>query len=322
MASERGNQVKKWIAALALIGCVMPGVSRAANIFEKVGTFDGQFLKIGVGARAAAMGGAFVAMADDASSVFWNAAGVARIDADKSELALNHATWPADLSFDQVTYVFHVKQIPGAFAVHARSLSGAPQEVTTAYQPQGTGQTFDAGYMTAGVTYGRSFTDKFSAGVTANFLHEGLADLSQQTFSFDVGTLYDVGTAGMRIGMAITNIGSEIKFIERGARIPAIFRVGTTATILSSADQKLVGSFEFSHPPDNAERLNFGAEYAFRKYLFLRGGYNVNYDSEGIAGGVGFHFPVSIAGMADLDYAYTDMKDLGAAHRFSMRFQF
>ena len=64
------------------------------------------------------------------------------------------------------------------------------------------------------------------------------------------------------------------------------------------------------------------AEYAFRKYLFLRGGYNVNYDSEGIAGGVGFHFPVSVAGMADMDYAYTDMKDLGSAHRFSLRFQF
>ena len=65
-----------------------------------------------------------------------------------------------------------------------------------------------------------------------------------------------------------------------------------------------------------------GAEYAFRKYLFVRGGYNVNYDSEGIAGGVGFHFPVSVAGMADMDYAYTDMKDLGSAHRFSLRFQF
>ncbi len=62
--------------------------------------------------------------------------------------------------------------------------------------------------MTAGLTYARSFTDKFSAGVTANFIHEGLADLSQQTFAFDIGTLYDVGTLGMKIGMAISNIGS------------------------------------------------------------------------------------------------------------------
>jgi len=314
--------VKRWFVAAGLAGLLIPGLALSAQIFEKVGTFDGQFLKIGVGARGAAMGGAFVAVADDATALFYNAAGIARIDADKSELSFNHANWPADLSFDQVGYVFHMKKIPGAFGIHARALSMQPMEETTAYQPFGTGRTFDAGMMAAGLTYARSFTDKFSAGVTGNFIHEGLADLGQQTFSFDIGTLYDVGAAGMKIGMAISNIGSEIKFIDRSARIPAIFRVGTSATLLSSADQKLTGSFEFSHPPDNSERMNFGGEYAFRKYLFLRGGYNFHYDSEGVAGGVGFHFPVSVAGMADLDYAYTDMKDLGSAHRFSLKFQF
>lgn len=314
--------MRKTIAAVSLMAVLLPGAAFAAQIFEKVGTFDGQFLKISVGARGAAMGGAFVAIADDATALFWNAAGIARIDADKSELSLNHANWPAELSFDQVGYVFHVKKIPGAFGVHARALSMQPMEETTAYQPNGTGRTFDAGMMAAGFTYARSFTDKFSAGVTGNLIHEGLADLSQQTFSFDIGTLYDVGTAGMKIGMAISNIGSQVKFIDREARIPAIFRVGTSATLLNSADQRLIGSFEFSHPPDNSERLNVGAEYAFKRYLFLRGGYNINYDSEGIAGGVGFHFPVSVAGMADLDYAFTDMKDLGGAHRFSLRFQF
>jgi hypothetical protein len=48
----------------------------------------------------------------------------------------------------------------------------------------------------------------------------------------------------------------------------------------------------------------------------------VNYDAEGAAGGVGFRFPVSFAGTADFDYAYTDMKLLGAAHRFSLKFSF
>ena len=313
--------MKRLIALASLAALLLPGLVHAA-IFEKVGTFGGQFLKIGVGARGAGMGGAFVAMADDATAVFWNAAGIARIDQDKSQLTLNHANWPAELSFDQVGYVFHMKKIPGAFAVHARALTMQPMEETTAFQPLGTGRTFDAGMLAAGLTYARSFTDKFSAGVTANMIHTGLADLSQQTFSMDIGTLYDVGAAGMKIGMVIQNIGSQEKFIEREARIPSIFRVGTSATLMQGAEQKLVGSFEFSHPPDNSERVNVGAEYSFHKYLFLRGGYAFNYDSEGIAGGVGFHFPVSLAGMADLDYSYTDMLDLGASHRFSMRFEF
>jgi hypothetical protein len=316
--------VRKAIAALGLIGLLVPP-AHAANIFEKVGTFDGQFLKIPVGARATAMGGAFVGVSDDATAVFWNAAGIARLDNEKSELSLHHASWPAELSFDQVSYVFHLKKIPGAFSVHARALTMDPMVETTAYQPDpvtGTGNTFDAGMMTAGLSYARSFTDKFSAGVTANLIHEGLADLSQQTFAFDIGTLYDVGTMGMKIGMAILNIGSQIQFIEREARLPAMFRVGTSAMLYQSAEHKMLGSFEFSHPPDNSERLNVGLEYGFKKYVFLRGGYNINYDSEGIAGGAGFHFPVSVAGQADLDYAYTDMKDLGGSHRVSLKFVF
>jgi len=264
-------------------------------------------------------------VSDDATALYWNAAGIARIDPDKSQLTLNHANWPAELSFDQAGYVFHFRKIPGAIGVQIRALTMQPMVETTAYQPDpnvGTGNTFDAGMLAAGLTYARSFTDKFSAGLTFNFINEGLAEFSQQTYAFDVGTLYDVGTLGMKIGMAISNIGSQIKFIDREARIPAVFRVGTSATILQSADQKLIGTFDFSHPPDNAERLNVGAEYSFHKYAFLRGGYNINYDAEGIAGGAGFHFPVSVAGMADLDYAYTDMKDLGGAHRFSLTFTF
>ena len=317
--------MKNIIRVLGLLGCLVPGLAGAANIFEKVGTFDGQFLKIGVGARASAMGGAFVAVADDASALYWNCAGIARIDPDKSELSLNHAQWVSDLQFEQIGYVFHVKKIPGAFGVHARALTMDPMVETTAFQPDpnvGTGRTFDAGMMTVGLTYARSFTDKFSAGVTANFIHEGLAEFSQQTYSFDLGTLYDVGTLGMKIGMAIQNIGTQIKFIDREARIPAIFRVGSSVSIIQSANQRLLGSFEFSHPPDNSERINVGTEYTFRDYLFLRGGYNINYDSEGFAGGAGFHFPASVAGQADLDYAYTDMKDLGGSHRVSLKFAF
>ena len=313
--------MKRRIALVGLVAMLLPGLAHA-NIFEKVGTFGGQFLKISVGARGAGMGDAYVAVADDATAVFWNAAGIARIDPEKSQLSLNHANWPADLSFDQVGYVFHMKKIPGAFSVHARALTMQPMEETTAYQPNGTGQTFDAGMLAAGLTYARSFTDKFSAGLTLNTIHTGLADLSQQTFSVDLGTLYDVGAAGMKIGMAIQNIGSQEKFIQREARIPSIFRVGTSATLLQTSGQKLIGSFEFSHPPDNSERVNVGGEYSFKKYMFLRAGYAFNYDAEGLGAGVGFHFPVSVAGMADFDYSYTDMMDLGAAHRFSLRFEF
>ena len=314
--------VRKTIAALSLAGLLLPGLAGAANIFEKVGTFDGQFLKIGVGARAGGMGNAFVGVADDATSLYWNVAGIARIEPTKSAFTFNHAFWPADLSYSQAGYVFHLKRFPGAFGVQVRALYMDPMEETTAFQPNGTGNTFDAGSMAVGFSYARSFTDKFSAGGTLNYIHEGLAEFSQTAYTVDIGTLYDVGAFGMRIGMAIQNIGSSVTFIERDGRLPGVFRVGTSFDLIKSADQKLIGSFEFSHPPDNSEHLNVGAEYSFQKYLFLRGGYNMNYDAEGVSGGIGMHIPVSVAGQADLDYSYTDMKDLGGSQRLSISFLF
>jgi hypothetical protein len=109
------------VATIGVAALVLAGPA-AADIFEKVGTFDGQFLKISVGARATAMGGAFVGVADDATALFWNAAGIARIDPDKSEFSFNQAVWPADMQFTQAGYVFHVKRFPGAFGLSVRAI--------------------------------------------------------------------------------------------------------------------------------------------------------------------------------------------------------
>jgi hypothetical protein len=313
---------RAWVAVLA--GClVLVADARAAEIFEKVGTFDGQFLKIGIGARAAGMGCAFVAIADDASAVFWNPAGLARLDPDRTEVMGNVAFWPAGLTFSQGTVVFHVKGLPGAVSLNARSLTMDDEPERTSFRPDGTGLFFDAGYTAFGLTYARSLTDKFSVGLNANLVQMGLAEYKEQTVTFDLGTLYEVGTLGMRIGMGIQNIGSQVQFIEREGRIPAVFRVGASFQLMETPEHHLVGAFEFSHPPDNAERANLGAEYGFRDFIFVRGGYNFNYDAEGLAGGMGLRFPVStLHTVANLDYAYTDMMDLGAAHRVSLRVRF
>jgi long-subunit fatty acid transport protein len=314
--------VKRTLIVLGALA-LSASTAQAAEIFEKVGTFDGQFLKIGIGARAAGMGGAFVAIADDPSAVYWNPAGIARLDDEETNVMLNHLTWPADVSVDQAVLAFKLGKMPGQWAVNARALTIDDQPVRDAFRPDGTGEFFDAGYSSFGATYARSFTDKFSAGANVNLVRLGLEDFKQETITFDLGTLYNVGVAGMKIGFAIQNIGGQVQFIEREARVPTVFRVGTSADIISTGSSKLLGSFEFSHPPDNAERLNFGAEYAYKDYVFLRSGMNVNYDSEGFAAGAGVRFPISaLKTNANFDYAYTDMKTLGAAHRFSVRVRF
>lgn len=317
----RGTGLVAGAAALACLASAGP--ASAAEVFEKVGTYDAQFLKIGIGARAAGMGGAYAAVADDPTSVFWNAAGIAGVASDKTELSLDHAEWPAGLNFDYAGLVFHIKGLPGAIGVHARALTMSDEPVRTAFRPDGTGEFFDAGYAAYGLTYARFLTDKFSVGLGANLVNMGLADLSQQTVTFDLGTLYSVGTMGMKIAMAIQNIGSSVTFIESEGRIPAVFRIGTSFQNDPDNEHHLIGAFDFSHPPDNAERLNLGGEYAYKKFLFGRLGYNFNYDAETWAAGAGVEIPVSISDTrAKLDYAFTDMSDLGDVHRFSLIVRF
>ena len=310
----------KRLATVVLLILFVPATCLGAAIFEKVGTVGGQFLKLGVGARAAGMGGAYVSIADDATAVYWNPAGIAHITGNV--VSINHMIMPADIAFDQFTYVFSVGFIPGSFAVNARALTMDDMPRTTVFHPTGDGTFFDAGDMAFGLTYARSLTDKFSAGGTLNLVRSGLDEYTSQSNTLDFGTIYDTGFRSIRIGMCISNTGSEMKFIDKGVKMPVIFRVGMSMSVYQNGPHSILSSAEFSHPPDNAERANWGAEYSFQDFFFARTGYNFNYDSDGVAFGAGFKFPVSAGAMARLDYAYTDWKTLGGLHRVSMELSF
>jgi len=310
------------IAIAIFMVLLLPLHAEGAQIFEKVGTLGGQSLKIGVGARAAAMGEAYVAIADDATAVYWNPAGIARLSGQS--ISLNHTAWPAEIIFDQAAYVFNIKWIPGMLGVNVRALTMSRDIVRTTYLPDGTGETFDAGEWAYGLSYARSLTDKFSAGLSVNYVQTGLDDIKGTSVTFDFGTLYEIGMMGAKIGMSIQNIGSEMQFIDEKVQMPVFFRVGGSFNVLQQGDSRILTSAEFTHPPDNSEKLNLGAEYAFRDFFFLRGGYKMNYDTEGLTGGFGVKFPLtqSKSSVARIDYAYSDLQYLSDVHRVSMNVSF
>jgi hypothetical protein len=294
--------------------------AQAAREFEKVGTIGAQFLKLPFDARGTAMGAAFTAIADDASAVFWNPAGLARLSGPT--FAIHHTPWLADIQLSQATYVSRVRFVPGVFAVHGRALYLPEDKVRTVFRPEGDGTTFDAGDLALGLSYARSLTDKFSTGIGVNWIRSTLAAYTAQAVTFDFGTLYDTGFRSFRIGMAIQNIGSDMTFIEDPVKVPTIFRVGMSSILFDRAGQRILVSGEFAHPPDNSERANVGMEYSMRDLLFLRGGWFYRFDLERFSAGAGVRIPSALVPESRFDYSYTDLHDLPGVHRLSAEFRF
>lgn len=313
------STIVKVVCILALVA-LLPVRADATEPFAKVGTYALSFLKIPVSARAAGMGSAFTAISNDATATYWNPAGM--VDITRTTISLNHTFWPADISLDYAASVFTLPFVPGSFGVSARSLSLDPQVERTVYLPEGTGQTFDAGDMSFGLSYAKFFTDKFSSGGTVHFVHSGLAEKSINTFAFDFGLVYRIGLWGMRIGMMIQSLGAKVDYDDRASKMPTVFKVGAAAMPYQQGVNSVQGVFEFSHPSDNKERLNMGAEYIFNQFFFLRGGYNFNSDSEGLAGGFGFRIDTSQTSDLQVDYSWVDMGYLGDVHRVSLDFSY
>jgi hypothetical protein len=303
-------------AGLAVFLLLTANSAHGAREFEKVGTIGAQFLKIGVGARATAMGSSFVAVADDPSAVYWNPAGVARLT--RKSLVFNTVDWFADIQLMHASYVFNIPFAPGSFALQARSLSMGRQKVRTVFRPDGDGTTYDAGDYSLGITYARLLTDKFSTGISLHYLQSTLATWTADGYAFDFGTLYDTGYRSLKIGMSIQSIGSQMIFIDDPVKMPTIFRVGMAMDLLNRQDHRLLASGEFQHPPDNAERANFGMEYGLGGYAFVRGGWYFRYDMERFGVGGGVRIPTGTGIGIQADYSYTENRSLPSVHRFSV----
>ncbi|CUT05986.1 UPF0164 family protein, partial [Candidatus Kryptobacter tengchongensis] len=71
-----------------------------------VGTTSAPFLEIPVGGRATAMGGSFVAIANDASAIYWNPSGISRFN--RIEAIFQFTNWLADTKFGFIGVVIPV----------------------------------------------------------------------------------------------------------------------------------------------------------------------------------------------------------------------
>lgn len=330
--------MKKIFIILILFFGINSGIV-AQNLFpllggQRIGTAAMTFLKIDIGAQAAAMSGASVAMANDASTLYWNPAAAAYVAGNY--LTLNHIEWPVDIQYEYLGYLHHIPDI-GTFGISFGMLHMDDMEVTTEYHPTGNGEYFRYFDTFTAFTYSLKITDRFSAGTSVKYVKEHLAGLEMSGWMMDFGTFYWTGYRSLRFAVSLVNFGEDLRpggsynkksqdgnFTEEKYEAfspPTTFRVGTAMDVYSSEEYTFTTSFQINHPVDNAENAVIGLEFDYLKYLFLRAGYRINYDEEELTYGAGFFVPIMETNLA-LDYAYKEFNNLGSTHQFSLGFSF
>jgi len=294
---------------------------------QRAGISTAQFLKIGVGGRAAALGESFIAISDDASALYWNPAGLAQFN--KNQLIISHNIWVADINHDFIGAVYHLDS-ENSFGASLTAVTMDDMPVTTEFAPFGTGEYFSFTDIAISLSYARRMTDQFSFGGTVKYVEESLDKLKMRGVMIDLGTFYRTGLGSTRFAVTVSNFGAELapdgEVVLIGNRTksewqsfapPTIFRVGFAFEPYETEEHRITTSIQLNHPNDNSENVVLGAEYAWQKMFFLRGGYKFNVDEQNYSFGLGLNVPLSIAEFT-LDYAFTNFQRLGSAHRFSI----
>ncbi|MBI5020157.1 MAG: PorV/PorQ family protein [Ignavibacteriales bacterium] len=290
------------------------------NAGNRSGTVSEQFLKISTSARAIGIGGAQVAVADGVSSIAFNPAGIMSVN-DMS-VGMTYTAWFADI---QHSFIGVVKNLPGIGAVGVSVIMLVTDDMieTTNSFPEGTGRNFRASDYAFSIAYARQVTDQFRVGVNGKYIRSYLYndEISASSFAFDIGTLYHIPMLKSHIGVSLTNIGKDVKFIQEQYSLPTALRFGVLVDILKEDNNQLITTMQIARLNDSDEQYNFGAEYVFNNLLALRTGWKFAYDHESFTGGFGVKMdPIGLNGT--LDYGYNYFQYLPGTHSFTFELQF
>ncbi len=316
---------------------------------SKVGTTAAQFLKIGAGARAIGMGGAFTGISDDIYAIYYNPAGIANTE-ETAQVAFNHANWLADISYDYAAASLNIPDVGVLFA-SLTSLGVPEDKVRTEQFPQGDGRYWNASSLAIGLGYARKLTDRFSVGFQAKYIRESIWNSSASGFAFDVGTFYITPFNNLKIGASITNFGTKMqldgrdilfnydpngtsnsgpnnvlsKYQMNSFDMPLTFRIGLGMDLVKSRYFRLTGDIDATHPNDNTEYMNGGLELAYDEMFFLRGGYRSIFMTNaegGLSLGAGINYKVSGDMSIYINYGWSDYGRLNAVQFMDLGLKF
>lgn len=327
----------------------------AATVFiypqSKVGTTAANFLSIPVGSRATAMGGAFSAVANDATASFWNPSGLSRMN--RNEFTVTTAEWLVGTRLNWIGLAFKFDD-DNAVGVSINQLDYGEEEITTPDQPEGTGQKWSANDLSVSLSYSRNLTDRFSIGGTVKYITQKIWNETASAFALDVGLLFYTELEGLKLGANIANFGTEMKLNGKDLLrpididpsnagnnpniagsldtdswpLPLVFTVGLAYDLNFLEQWHATITTDAVIPNNQSTHTNVGVEVGWNYMLFLRGGFNGLFrdkndklfsaeNMDGFTAGVGVQYDFGDF-FAKFDYSYSNLGIFNKISRFSL----
>ena len=322
---------------------LLTGVFSSTATAEK---FAGEFMALGGGARAMGMGGAFSAIANDASTVFWNPAGISGFD-QRQILLMHSERFGQLLNYNFATYVMPTQLLKAdqdaSFGFGLIHLGADDIPVTNnlvyeerngipGFQPND-GDVLD--YDTDLIPYEShndvalfgSFAFKSEYGRIGGSLKliysDAIAGYSSTGIGIDLGFLRRDVLSGLDVGVKLQDITGTYPSWSSGTNefIAPSVRVGTAYQVDSDALRgslllAMDGHFFFENRQNASQfwlgstsaDIHLGGELRFQDKVMIRGGLDSGYPTAGA--GVRFLF-------LGFDYAYLHHDDFEATHRVS-----
>lgn len=338
--------LKKVIIKIFLI-TISSTLSVYSQDFTKVGSSAAQFLKIPVGAKAISMGSTFASISDDASTMYWNSAGLSQIN--KFSLSFTHSQWIADMNHNFLGLVLPIDEV-SSVGFGVIQLTSGDIKNTTISQPEGTGLYFDATDLAISVSYSRKVIEQVSLGLSVKYINQRIWNTTAQTMAADFGVLLNTGFYDMKMGFSFQNFGPgltmsgseltqavdldpnsvtnpavEANLVTQPFPLPTSYRISISMPIVGEkapfnfANSSFVIAADAIHPNDNPEHYSLGMEYGFMDIFFLRAGYVFNTDEEGLTLGTGVYFNFG-SSQISFDYAYAAFGVFNSVNIFSVNF--
>ncbi len=288
-----------------------------------VGQNTYEFLRLDASPRSAALGGTYVANADDPNVIFYNPAGMANLSG--KPISFSYLSHLADINYFSISYSHDFEGV-GRFGSAIQYINyGSFTEADRFGNKTG---DFNAGELAFLVGYSGSLKGNFYYGANVKIIYSSIHEQSSSAFAADLGLQYVLKESNWVFGFSVLNMGSQMSsYFDVNESLPLDMRLGFSKRL-----EHMPFEFFFSFNKlnedsdsfgDRFSKIAFGGEFRLSKAVNLRFGYDNEKRKElkigSTAGMAGFSFGVGInISNYSFDYALSSMGSIGSLHRIGI----